>query len=199
MRQSSIRKKISILTIVFVMTALFTMQQSFISAENTKDKIVQSHSNRSEVHSNKNSKEDLTFATTHKQSTKSQDIQHEDIVQLTDQFMNKLVQKTDEQNRVLEFDNKTQLVKSFQSITTTSLAKKYIDYYYKEYNDDLFIVPTETPPWFVDDQDYEKTVAENGHVLVKQQNKTELYGGYTVEFTFAKQDGKWKIIDIKHS
>lgn len=189
------------MTMIFIMTVLFTIPQSTysINAEDTKGKVVQLHSAHKNGKLQKKSKQNASFATTNTQSTKGKDIQHEEIVQLTEQFMDKLVQKTDDQNRVLDFNNKRQLVNSFQSITTTSLAKNYIDYYYKEYNDDLFIIPTETPPWFMKDQDYEKTVAENGQVHVKQQNKTELYGTYTVEFTFAQMDGKWKIVNIKHS
>ncbi|QHE53333.1 hypothetical protein [Pontibacillus sp. HMF3514] len=201
MNATTIRKKLGILTLVFVMTALFTMQQSTysINAEGTKGNEVQSHSNRADISFRKHSEDKTLLATTNTHSTKGQNLKHEDIVQLTDQFMKKLVQKTDDQNRVLEFESKNELIKSFQSITTTSLAKKYIDYYYKEYNDDLFIVPTETPPWFMQDKDYEKTVQDNGLVHVKQHNKTELYGAYTVEFTFKQMDGKWKIIEIKHS
>src|SRR5690625_5725860 len=80
-------------------------------------------------------------------------LSHKQIVALTDQFMDTLVQKT-EDNKVINFDTKEKLLHAFDDIATKKVASTYVDYYYYEEADGLYMIPTETPPWFNKENDY---------------------------------------------
>lgn len=123
----------------------------------------------------------------------NKDLTHDKIVQLTDKFMEKLIQDTDDHYRVQSYNTKEALVQEFKDIASKSLAKKYVDLYYKEQNQQLYIIPTETPAWFVPDQSYEKHV-EDGHATIIQSNSSDLYGNYKIkmEFIYKEQKG-WMI------
>ncbi|MCP8617798.1 hypothetical protein [Salirhabdus salicampi] len=123
---------------------------------------------------------------------------HEDVVSLTRTFMDKLVQETDEQYRVIHFHSKRELVGDFRDVSSLSLAKRIVDLYYKEHDNQLYIIPTETPPWFVENQPYEQEI-EGEQVKITQYNKTELYGNYkiTLYFILDEQHG-WIIEDVQY-
>ncbi|MFG6119516.1 hypothetical protein [Thalassobacillus sp. B23F22_16] len=119
------------------------------------------------------------------------------IEERTDQFMEQLVQKTDENYKVLNYDSKAALLEGFEPIATRKAAKEYVDFYYKEKQSGLYILPTETPPWFVNGQPYDTIDIDKNHKKVIQKNKNELYGDYTIAITFI-YDGKWRIQEIEH-
>ena len=125
-------------------------------------------------------------------------ITHDEIVELTDEFMATLVQDIDRNFKVKNYKDKASLIKAFGKITTEEVVRTYIDYYYIEKNDSLYIVPTETPPWFNKQNEYDVVQLEKNKVLVKQENKSELFGDYgiDIEFTFANLE--WKITKIIH-
>ncbi|MFC4558600.1 hypothetical protein ACFO3D_10310 [Virgibacillus kekensis] len=123
---------------------------------------------------------------------------HEQIVSLTGGFMDTLVQEIDNQNRVKNFNTKSELLNAFKSITTKEVASKYVDFYFIERANGLFIKPTETPPWFNAANSYEKVEESKNTVTVKQHNVTDLYGSYTINFEFTRTGKQWKITDIAY-
>ncbi|QGH34272.1 hypothetical protein GI584_09650 [Gracilibacillus salitolerans] len=125
------------------------------------------------------------------------DITHEEIVKLTDTFMELLVQEIDDHYKVEQFDTKEELLNAFEPYVVKEAVQPYIDYYYEEKEDGLYIVPTETPPWFEKKEDYKKE-SEDNKVRITQSNENELYGPYTIEIVFEKVDGTWKIANISH-
>ncbi|KKE79511.1 hypothetical protein NSA56_16930 [Oceanobacillus caeni] len=122
---------------------------------------------------------------------------HEDIVFLTNEFMDILVQPTDINGRVIDFHTKEELLKEFEGITTKEVAMPYVDFYYKEKGDGLYIVPTETPPWFVAKNEYKIDQINETKVILTQKNQVDLYGDYTIEIEFT-YNGDWKISSITH-
>lgn len=50
----------------------------------------------------------------------------------------------------------------------------------------LYIVPTETPPWFQKENNYERTRLDGNIVEISQQNQTDLYGNYMINIQFKK-------------
>lgn len=125
-------------------------------------------------------------------------IKHDDIVQLTDLFMHTLVQETDKNYRVLEYPDKESIVDAFKHITTEDVVKAYVDYYFFEENGALYLVPTETPPWFDKQNGYDVVQLDKSTFLVKQDNQSELYGEYGIELEFTFLDQEWKITKITH-
>lgn len=121
---------------------------------------------------------------------------HEEIVSLTDTFMEILVQETDEHYRVEQFSSKEELLQAFTPYIKKEAVQPYIDFYYDEKEDGLYILPTETPPWFENEIVYDKERLENGNVQITQHNENALYGKYTIKMEFEYDEGTWKIANI---
>lgn len=127
------------------------------------------------------------------------DLSHEQISSMTDQFMDKLLQETDNRNKVIHYDTKSDLLGEFEKIAAKEVASKYVQYYFDEQSDGLYIKPTETPPWFQEQHDYDKIKKDDNTVEVVQTNQTDLYGTYTVTFEFTWEDNQWTITSIDHN
>ena len=125
-------------------------------------------------------------------------ITHDEIVELTDEFMTTLVQDIDSNYKVKNYHNKDSLIKAFSDFTTEEVVRVYVDYYYTEEDDSLYIIPTETPPWFNKQNQYDVVQLEKNKVLVKQENKSELFADYGIDFEFTFANQKWKITKIIH-
>ncbi|WP_051353173.1 hypothetical protein [Thalassobacillus devorans] len=115
----------------------------------------------------------------------------------TDQFMNQLVQEVDRNYKVEKYDSKQALLKDFKPFAKQQAAEKYVDYFYQEKQSGLYILPTETPPWFVNGEAYDTINIDETHKQVIQTNTNEIYGEYTIAITF-EFDGKWLIKEIDH-
>lgn len=132
----------------------------------------------------------------HKDHIESQPITHEEIVVLTDKFMEQLVQEVDDHYKVIHFDTKEALMASFDNISRTEVTAEYVEFYYEERSDGLYILPTETPPWFIEKNDYDMIQLNENQVEVIQENETDLYGQYAITFEFTFDHGHWKISNI---
>ncbi|WP_337018547.1 hypothetical protein [Oceanobacillus massiliensis] len=122
---------------------------------------------------------------------------HEDITLLTNKFMDILVQDIDSNYKVNNFDTKEELLNEFSTVTTKEIAQEFVDFFYMEEADGLYILPTETPPWFLETNDYDMIKVNDSTVKVVQDNYTDLDGNYTVEFEFT-YDTEWKITNIAY-
>ncbi|MFD2628956.1 hypothetical protein [Oceanobacillus kapialis] len=121
-----------------------------------------------------------------------QTLQDAQVKELTKEFMDTLVQPSDEKYKVKNMDSKAQLLSAFHSIAEEEMVKPFVDYYYTEEADGLYILPTETPPWFIADNQYDMVQLEDNVVKIIQSNETALHGAYTIEMKFT-YDGTWKI------
>ncbi|WP_153465244.1 hypothetical protein [Sediminibacillus terrae] len=130
--------------------------------------------------------------------TKESTPTHEELVSVTETFIDLLVQETDDNYRVTNYHSIDEITDAFTKVATPSAAKKYIDYYYEEKGDGLYLLPAETPPWFQSESEYEMIESGDGTVKVIQDNQTDLHGSYTLELELTYDDS-WKITDTKHS
>ncbi|MBP1950325.1 hypothetical protein [Virgibacillus litoralis] len=151
----------------------------------------------STVEYNNNHENSKVSAQTLKKENFEKKLSHERIVSLTNQFMKILVQDVDSNNKVVNFDTKNELLKEFEKVTTNNVAAEYVDYYYKSQPSGLYIIPTETPPWFNKKNDYDMIQKESNVIEVVQENKSDLNGSYMVKIEFTYNDG-WKITGIEH-
>lgn len=143
-----------------------------------------------------NNHENSNVSAKKKESTEKQ-LSHDQIVSLTNQFMKILVQDIDSNNKVVNYNTKKELLEEFGKVTTKNVAAEYVDYYYQNKSNGLYIIPTETPPWFNEKNDYDMIQRGENVVKVMQENKSDLYGPYTVEIEFT-YNGKWKITGINY-
>ncbi|WP_100013190.1 hypothetical protein [Lentibacillus sediminis] len=125
-------------------------------------------------------------------------ITDEEIRSLTEQFMDILVQEADTDYKVANYQTTQGLLQAFSEVASRDLAAPYIDFFYEQKEDGLYILPTELPPWFIQDNSYETEQVDAGKVKVSQTNETIMYGAYRIELEFTKRDS-WKITDINVS
>lgn len=137
-----------------------------------------------------------TVDTNEKAEFATHEISHEEILRLTEGFMETLVQDINNDTyQVLNYHTKDELLKAFEFITTHDIAKQFIDAYYVEGESGLYIIPTSTPPWFEGENDYDVIQLNESKVNVTQFIESDFYGAYQIEleFTFEKE---WKITDV---
>jgi len=125
------------------------------------------------------------------------ELSHQDIVALTNTFMDTLVQETDHNYKVIQFGSNDELINELEKVTTREIAKGFVDYYYTETTEGMYILPTETPPWFLEENDYDMIKVNESTVKVIQDNYTELDGKYRLELEFTYKTD-WKITNIHY-
>lgn len=124
---------------------------------------------------------------------------HETVIEKTDQFMETLVQEIDTTYKVKQMNTKEELYQAFERITTRDVAQVYVDYFYQEKEDGLYILPTETPPWFVEGEDYQKEKIADNTYRITQNNQSDMYGNYVISIEMSYQQGNWIITKINHN
>ncbi|WP_174614106.1 hypothetical protein [Virgibacillus ihumii] len=124
-------------------------------------------------------------------------ISHDTIVTLTNGFMDVLIQDLNKHNKVVHFNTKEALLDEFEKVTTREVASKYVDFYFKEKPDGLYVIPTETPFWFQEKNNYDMIRKDENVVQIVQRNKNELYRAYTIKIEFTYKNN-WKITNILH-
>ncbi len=128
-----------------------------------------------------------------------EEITHEQIASVMRDFMDKLVQDVHDDYRVKDFDTMSDLKGDFTSISSEKVTNKFVDFYYEEKGDGLYIVPTSTPPWFEEENEYEVTETSDQTFKVEQNNQSEFYGEYTIVFEIQLNDGNQPfIIDVHY-
>ncbi|MCC2249443.1 hypothetical protein JUJ52_05620 [Virgibacillus sp. AGTR] len=125
-------------------------------------------------------------------------LSHDTIIKRTNQLLDFLQQDTDENYQVITFNTKQELLEEFSKIATKNVVEPYIDYYYQERSNGLYIIPTEIPPWIDENNSYRTIPVHDDKVKLIQHNKSALHGKYTIEIEFTYED-IWRISNIKHS
>jgi hypothetical protein len=120
------------------------------------------------------------------------------VEQLATSFMEQLIQTTDEHYRVENFQTKEQLINSFKDIANLEIARKYVEYYYYEESENLYVVPTETPPWFEKDNAYTLIEVTKGNYRLTQENFSEIHGNYLIYMDFKYENEKWHIENVTY-
>ncbi|GAB3047437.1 hypothetical protein [Virgibacillus ainsalahensis] len=136
---------------------------------------------------------DKILQTEHNEETN--EITHDKIISLTDQFMEILLQDIDENYKVENYDTMDELLNAFDQVAARETAEPYVHFYYTEESDGLYILPTETPPWFTKDNPYNVIQLDNNKAKVVQDNHSVFYDNYTIEIEFTF-DTQWKITNI---
>lgn len=208
----NMKKNITILTctvllLLVSLTLVISDQQEEVSAENNNSSMIREQQSKeapSILHVQSNQDETPTSIEApaneeeEERGEKTEKLSEEKIVELTEGFMNTLVAKVDDNYRLVEYDTIEELEKAFQKYTHPGVADPYIDFYFEEKDDVIYIVPTETPPWFVKENDYTLIEQADNKYLLTQTNTIELYGTYTIQIEFELDKGEWKISQILH-
>ncbi|WP_408007316.1 hypothetical protein ACJROX_21855 [Pseudalkalibacillus sp. A8] len=119
-----------------------------------------------------------------------------DFVQIADTFMQEVVQPTDENYKVEDFDTKKGLIEYLNQYVSEKVAKYYVDGLYQEEQDGLYIIPTELPPWIVKGEPSTMNKIDEGHYQLEQKNSSDLYGDYVIKLNFKKTGDDWIIESV---
>lgn len=125
-----------------------------------------------------------------------EELTHEEIIDVTNRFRELLIQDIDEHYRVTDFNTKEDLLNAFTEVTTKELASNYVDYYYIEQEEALYILPTEAPPGFIPGNDYNMIQLSETEFVIQQTNFSYIYGEYTLEINFT-YEADWKITNMQ--
>ncbi|GAA0293468.1 hypothetical protein GGQ92_000015 [Gracilibacillus halotolerans] len=197
----------TVLLLLVSLTVVISNQQEEVSADSNNSNIIRERTNK-DIPTTFNLGNNQEHIPALIENTPTEDLSEQDektekltegkIVELTEGFMDTLVAETDKDYRLIEYDTIEELEKAFQKYTQPGVADPYISFYYEEKDGALYIVPTETPPWFVKENDYTLKELSNDKYLLTQTNTIELYGTYTIQIEFELNEGEWKISQILH-
>lgn len=116
-----------------------------------------------------------------------------DFIKLTDTFMNEMIQPTDENNKVNQFDTKEELMNHLSQYASEDLSRYYVEGLYEEKKDGLYIIPTELPPWVMKGEPSELVKLDDGNYQLNQENQSDLYGNYSIQVSITMENDDWKI------
>lgn len=117
------------------------------------------------------------------------------LIQYKDTFMN-IVEKTDENGKVTDYDSKEELISHFTTIMSMDLAEWFAETYFREENDQLFLKAMDAPTWFVNDKPYTLEKINEQEYNVIQERNNELLGHVNMIYKLSYQGKKWIVSDI---
>ncbi|MRH44789.1 hypothetical protein GH741_19245 [Aquibacillus halophilus] len=187
------------ITIIVLPLLVMTSQTTNVDVVSASKESITTHETATKgIEQKKTVEADQEVISNNKEDQGNVELTHEEIIELTDQFMRLLVQETDKNYKVKNYQTKDALIKDFESIVEKTVAVKYIDFYYQQKEDGLYILPTETPPWFQKKSEYEMMYLDENKMKIIQTNESDLYGKYTIELVLTF-DERWRISNTVHS
>ncbi|WP_347549193.1 hypothetical protein ABFG93_17000 [Pseudalkalibacillus hwajinpoensis] len=133
------------------------------------------------------------FSIENKAEAKTIAVEKLEVEKLSDEFINRIVQDTDDQYQVKNFSSEEEINNHLREVASEDLAKKITTSYFEERDGALYIVPTELFPWMNSDNPYELTQLNEYEYQLVQSNQSDLYGSYTIEIKFLYEDNHWII------
>ncbi|WP_181350364.1 hypothetical protein [Thalassobacillus sp. CUG 92003] len=115
--------------------------------------------------------------------------------ELEQKFENWVIQETDSNLQVKNFDSKAGLKNKLAEIMTDSLANYYVENYYYEEDGNLYIEEKDGPLMVQTDQDYELEAKSDNHYMLTQSGSNQLRDDYTLTVEYKYEDGQWMMED----
>lgn len=114
-------------------------------------------------------------------------------LKLVQNYEDILLPSADNNQKVIQFHNKEELIKSYLQVMTTNFAKKQTAQYFEERTGALYLKPFE--PVFFDVEKPYTFVMDNNSYFLKQNSESMLMGKYSLKITIVEQNGDWFISD----
>jgi hypothetical protein len=122
----------------------------------------------------------------------SQEPSQEKILSLEEDFNNYLFQETSDNNVVINYDTKAELIADMKNVMTESLAMEYVDSYFQEENGELEIIAKDGPVMLSESKEINITQIAEGEYVISQENENMLRGRYRLEIYFKNtEDQGW--------
>ncbi|MGP4072966.1 hypothetical protein ACTWQB_10490 [Piscibacillus sp. B03] len=127
------------------------------------------------------------------------ELSNEDINQVLNQFMDQLVQETDDQWKVLNYQSLEEYKSSFDQIAERKVVDYFVDEIYYEEGQTLYLKGMDTPPWFDSDQDFNKEQLDDETYRITQDNESDFYGNYRIVIDLKlNENGEPYIINVQY-
>ncbi|GEN88667.1 hypothetical protein MKY30_22830 [Oceanobacillus sp. FSL W8-0428] len=121
----------------------------------------------------------------------------EEIIRVMNGLLDTLKQDADDSYKLKDYATEQELTEAFEAYLTTELAEQFVDYYFRVEADGVYVFPTETMPWFQEENEYDMINTSNHSVRLVQENENDMVGSYTLVVEMTLQNG-WKIQDISY-
>ncbi|WP_080875081.1 hypothetical protein [Oceanobacillus timonensis] len=121
----------------------------------------------------------------------------EEVIRVMIGLENTLKQDADDSYKLKDYATEQELIDAFEAYTTPELAKEFVDYYFQAEADGVYVIPTQTEPWFQEENEYDMINISKHSVQIVQENENDMVGSYTLAVEMTLQNG-WKIQDISY-
>lgn len=121
----------------------------------------------------------------------------EDAISIEDDFMARLFPEKSDEGLIEKFKTKDELVKSVSKRSEEYLAKSFVDTYYEESEDGLYIRPMDGPVRILKDEPMKLDKISKEEYELVQEGNSDLRGRYTFIVRFIKRDKEWIIKERK--
>ncbi|WP_226656128.1 IseA DL-endopeptidase inhibitor family protein [Pseudalkalibacillus hwajinpoensis] len=128
-----------------------------------------------------------------KAEAKTISVEKPNVEQLSTDLMDRIVQETDANYKVKEFQSIEEVEQHLQKVASKELASQIADVYFEERDGALYLIPTELFPWVNTDKPYELNQKSEFEYQLTQSNESDLYGTYTIKINFVYENNHWII------
>lgn len=128
-----------------------------------------------------------------KAEAKAISVEKPDVEKLSTELVDRIVQETDANYKVKEFQSTEEVEQHLQKVASKELASQIADVYFEEREGDLYLIPTELFPWVDTDKPYELNKKSEFEYQLIQSNESDLYGTYTIKINFIYENNHWII------
>jgi hypothetical protein len=117
------------------------------------------------------------------------------VKELEQQFYNFFTLETTENGQVKKYDSLARLEEEMKSIMVWPMADDYLESFFYEENDKLYLRAMDGPVKLDTDMEYQMEKVDDKHYTVTQDRKGAQYGKYTVKIDYSYEAGKWVFED----
>ncbi|WP_273853229.1 hypothetical protein [Guptibacillus spartinae] len=126
-----------------------------------------------------------------KAEAKTSSVEKPDVEKLSTEIVDRIVQETDANYKVEEFQSIEEVEQHLQEVASKELASQIADVYFEERDGALYLIPTEIFPWVNTDKPYELNQKNEFEYELTQSNESELYGAYTIKINYVYENNHW--------
>lgn len=120
------------------------------------------------------------------------------VEELEKQFNEFFTLETTDEGEVKKYDSMDRLEEEIKSIMVWPLADQYLETYFYEENDKLYLKAMDGPIKLDTDMEYHMEKVDANHYTVTQDRENQQYGKYTVKIDYSYEAGKWVFEDRRH-
>ncbi|MGP4108532.1 hypothetical protein [Virgibacillus sp. L01] len=114
---------------------------------------------------------------------------------LENQYESMIMQEYNEQEEVVNYDTKQELIDAFTKIMSQDLAVESADQFFRVRDGELFVSESEGPPLINFDTEYNLTKNNDKEYELAQKQESQLRGNIRLTVTYKYQEDGWIIAD----